>query len=114
MWTDFISSISNQCQFQAPATRDAIESVKKKLNIDLPTKLADLYSETNGVYGEYGISFIWSIEQLVKENLFFWTLDKYRDIQPLETYLFFSDAGNGDLFGYRIENGEIQSEEIYL
>ncbi|WP_338036445.1 SMI1/KNR4 family protein [Neobacillus notoginsengisoli] len=101
--------------FKAPATETEILSVKRELNIDLPKRLAELYSETNGVYGNYGISLIWSTEQMIKENKFFWSLHEYRDfIKPLDTFLFFSDAGNGDLFGYLMENGTIQNENIYV
>lgn len=74
---------------------------------------ADLYNQTNGVYGNNGISFIWSIEQLIRENIFLRTIHEPRDfIKPLDTFLFFSDAGNGDLFGYSIVNGSIQNEDI--
>jgi len=115
MWLDYLDSISKECQFEAPATEREILSIKKELNIDLPVKLADLYHQTNGIYGNYGISFVWSIEQMVKENLFFWTLHEHKDtMKSLVTFLFFSDAGNGDLFGYLIVNGEIQTEDIYV
>lgn len=103
MWKDYLCSISKECQFKAPTTETEILSIKKELNIDLPKKLADLYNETNGVYGNYGISFIWSTEQMVKENLFFRTIHEHRNsMSPLDTFLFFSDTGNGDLFGYSI------------
>ena len=115
MWKDYLISISKECQFKAPATEVDISLIKRYLNIDLPQKLADLYKETNGVFGNYGISFIWSTEQMVKENLFFWTIHKQNDsIRSLDKFLFFSDAGNGDLFGYSIENGSIQYDDIYV
>jgi SMI1-KNR4 cell-wall len=115
MWREYLSSISKKCQFKASATKKEILSIEKELNVDLPEQLADLYNETNGVYGNYGISFIWSIDQMVKENLFFWTIHEYSDYMlPLDTFLFFSDAGNGDLFGYSIVNGSIQTDDIYV
>ena len=115
MWKDYINSISKECQFKAPATATALLSIKTELNIKLPKKLTDLYNETNGVYGNYGISFIWPTEQVIKENIFFWTINEHRDsMELLDTFLFFSDAGNGDLFGYSIKNGSIQNEDIYV
>ncbi len=115
MWKEYLLSISKECQFKAPATEADIFPIKRDLNIDLPKKLADLYKETNGVFGIYGISFIWSTEQMVKENLFFRAIQKQSDsMRSLDTFLFFSDAGNGDLFGYSIENGSIQNDEIYV
>lgn len=89
MWRNFFSSISKECEFKAPATEAEIASIKKKLNVGLPTKLADLYNETYGVYGNYGISFIWSIEQMVRENLFLWTIHKQKNfIKPLDNFIF--------------------------
>lgn len=115
MWKDYLNSISKECQFKAPATATELLLIKTELNINLPKKLTDLYNETNGVYGNYGISFIWSTEQMVKENMLFWDVHEHRDsMKPLDTYLFFSDAGNGDLFGYSIKNGTIQNEDIYV
>ncbi|CEG26315.1 SMI1/KNR4 family protein [Bacillus sp. B-jedd] len=115
MWKAYLSSISQECQFKAPATETEILSVEKELQIDLPEKLAELYNETNGVYGNYGISLVWSTEQMIKENKFFWSLHENMGfIKPLDNFLFFSDAGNGDLFGYLIGNETIQNESIYV
>ncbi|MCM3711114.1 SMI1/KNR4 family protein [Sporosarcina luteola] len=108
MWKDYLVSVSKECQFKAPATEADSALIKEKLNIDLPKKLADLYKETNGVFGNCGISFIWSTEQMVKENLF------SRSMRPVDTLLFFSNAGNGDLFGYLIKNGSIPNDDIYV
>ncbi|MFS0688827.1 SMI1/KNR4 family protein [Sporosarcina sp. 179-K 8C2 HS] len=116
MWKDYLISISKECQFKAPATEADILLIKRDLDIDLPKKLADLYKETNGVFGNYGSSFIWSTEQMVKENLFFGATIHEQDVsmRSLDTFLFFSDAGNGDLFGYSIENGRAQNDDIYV
>ncbi|USK47889.1 SMI1/KNR4 family protein [Bacillus sp. CMF12] len=49
------------------------------------------------------------------ENLFLWTIHEQRDfIKPLDLFLFFSDVGNGDFFGFSIVNGSIQNEDIYV
>ena len=114
MWRDYLSSISKECQFKAPATELELLAVEKELDVDLPNKLIDFYNETNGVFGQYSVPFIWSIEQMVRENLL------VRNIEGLENYtkpdnlLFFSDAGNGDLFGYSLVNGKVQNEDIYV
>ena len=115
MWKDQLISISKECQFKAPATEADISLIKRELDIDPPEKLAELCKETNGVFGNYGISFIWSTEQMVKENLFFRAIHKQSDsMRLLDTFLFISEAGNGDLFGYSIENGSIQNDDIYV
>lgn len=58
MWRDYLSSISKECTFKAPATEAEKSLITNELNVDLPKSLAALYNETNGVYGNYGISFI--------------------------------------------------------
>ncbi|WP_201714744.1 SMI1/KNR4 family protein [Rossellomorea arthrocnemi] len=109
-WRDYFSSISKECQFKAPATESEMSAMKDTLKLELPGTLAELYNETNGVSGNYGISFIWSTEQLVRENVFCRTVHQH----DKNSLLFFSDAGNGDLFGYLIVNCRIQSEDIYI
>jgi hypothetical protein len=113
MWKELVRSLSEEYQCNAPATEAEILSIKEQLQVELPSTLAGLFNETNGVYGNYGITLIWSIKKMIKENLFFWgILDD--EIKPLDQFLFFSDAGNGDLFGYLITDGRIQTDDIYL
>ncbi|OXS59477.1 SMI1/KNR4 family protein [Rossellomorea vietnamensis] len=111
-WRMYLCSISEECQFKAPATELEMIAVKDIVKVELPVRLAQLYNETNGVYGDYGISFIWSTEQMVRENV----LCRVAHQQSGDRYslLFFSDAGNGDLFGYLTVNGKIESEDIYI
>jgi hypothetical protein len=115
VWKEYVSSFSKDYQFEEPVTEAEILSIKEELFVELPKVLVALYQETNGIYGVYGTSLIWSTKQILKENKFFWSLHENRDfIKPLNDFLFFSDAGNGDLFGFKISNGNIQSEEIYV
>jgi hypothetical protein len=75
----------------------------------------ELFNETNGVFDEYNCPLIWSTNQIIKDNLFFRTFNDYKDIyMPFDHLLFFSDAGNGDLFGYPILNGSIQRDDIFV
>ena len=113
MWKNYLSSIINDCQFKAPATEMELSSVEKKLNIELPKKLVELYKETNGVDGEY-FSYIWSIETMLEVNLSTWNIEESEDFNIPDNLLFFLDAGNGDLFGYLLLNGKVQNEDIYV
>ncbi|WP_298830146.1 SMI1/KNR4 family protein [uncultured Planococcus sp.] len=83
--------------------------------MDLPKELEDLLSETDGVYDEFICLFIWSINKLSKKTSIL------EDGKILKIFIclliisfFFSNAGNGDLFGYAVLNGHIQSEDIYV
>lgn len=114
-WKNYIESISKDYHFKAPGTNIEIAHIKEELNVQLPEKLQEVYNETNGIFDKYECPLIWSIEQMIKDNLFFRNFDDYKDIyMPFDHLLFFSDAGNGDLFGYRILNGSIRDEEIFV
>ncbi|AMO84339.1 SMI1 / KNR4 family protein [Solibacillus isronensis B3W22] len=113
MWKNYLSSIIKDCQFKAPATEKEKFSIKKELNTVLPKKLAELYNETNGVDGEY-YSYIWSTEQMVRENLSVWDIEEFENYKKPDNLLFFVDAGNGDLFGYLIVDGKVENEDIYV
>jgi len=115
MWKNFIETISKEYHFKAPASNPEVTLIEEKLNIELPKKLVDLFNETNGVFDNFDCPLIWSTEQIIKDNLFFRNFDDYKDIyMPFDHLLFFSDAGNGDLFGFAILNGSIQKDDIYV
>ncbi len=113
MWKDYFSSISPECTFKDPATETEILAIKENLNVELPKKLTELYYETNGVKGIY-YHYIWPTEFVIKENLSIWAMEQFEDYKRPDNLLFFLDAGNGDLFGYLIEDGKVQSEDIYV
>lgn len=113
MWKNYISEIVGDAQFNAPVTEKELRSIKEELNIELPNPLIELYDETNGVEGPY-YSYIWSTEILIKENLSVWSIEELENYKKPDNLLFFVDAGNGDLFGYLIINGKVESEDIYV
>lgn len=115
MWKDYVSDISNEYSFNPSASKTEINQITTELGVELPEKLLGLYNETNGVFDSFGCPLIWAASQIVKDNLFFRNFEDYKDIyMPFNHLLFFSDNGCGDLFGYRILNGTIQTEDIYV
>lgn len=115
IWKDYIGAISKDYSYSSPASTPEIFQITDALNIELPRKLLELYSETNGVFDMFDCPLIWSTSQIVKENTFFRNFIDYKDIyMPFDHLLFFSDNGCGDLFGYRILNGCIETEDIYV
>lgn len=113
MWKNYISKIVEDAQFNEPITEKELSSIKEQLKIELPKPLIELYSETNGIKGPY-YSYIWSTEMLIKENLSVWNIEEFENYKKPDNLLFFVDAGNGDLFGYLIVNGTVESEVIYV
>lgn len=115
MWKDYIGTISKEYAFKSPASIAEISHITDVLHVELPRKLLELYRETNGVFDQFGCPLIWSTTQIVKDNSFFRNFTDYQDLyMPFDHLLFFSDNGCGDLFGYRILNGCIETEDIYV
>jgi SMI1-KNR4 cell-wall len=87
--------------------------LEKLFSIQIPKELRNLLYETNGVNDSYGYSLIWSIEKIIRENLNLG--ERLEDIYlPFNNLLFFSDARNGDMFGYSISDRSIKQNDIYL
>lgn len=115
MWKEYIQSATSGYHFVKPAIKSDISLIKEKLHVDLPSDLLELFGETNGVFDEYNCPLIWSTNQIIKENLYFRNIEDFKDIyMPFDHLLFFSDAGNGDLFGFPILNGSIQRDDIFV
>ncbi|BAQ09083.1 hypothetical protein OXB_0611 [Bacillus sp. OxB-1] len=115
MWKSYIQSVTKGYHFKEPAHLADIQRIQKELRVDLPQDLRTLFNETNGVFDEFNCPLIWSVDQIVKDNLFFRNSEDYKDIyMPFDHLLFFSDSGAGDLFGYPILNGQIQRDDIFV
>lgn len=115
MWKQYIQLATTGYHFTEPAVKSDISQIKEKLLVDLPTDLLELLSETNGVFDEFNCPLVWSTNQIIKDNLFFRNFNDYKDIyMPFDHLLFFSDAGNGDLFGFAILNGSIQRDDVFV
>ncbi len=75
----------------------------------------DFYRETNGAFGAYGLGLVWSVERVVRENLFFRLHPDFQELyMPFDCLLFFGDAGNGDQFAFAITGGKIRRDDIFV
>lgn len=114
MWKDFISSLTNQYEFNQPLSEQGILEVENRLHIKMPDELEDLLSESNGVMGEYGLNLIWDAKRIIEDNLRFRNSSNFKELyMPFDSLLFFGDAGNGDQFAYATLNGVISKGSIY-
>jgi len=114
-WKNTIHSVSTQVYFENPAMEEELLRIKEALNVDLPLDLLDLLQESNGVFDEFDCPYIWSTNQIVRDNLYFRNCEDFKDIyMPFDHLLFFSDSGCGDMFGYAILNGIIQRDDIFV
>lgn len=99
VWTEVVAALPGTAVFQSPAPESSLIRCATVLGHPLPTDLADLLRESNGIEGEYGDGLIWSAERIASENQ---SLREDAELatlyMPFDPLLFFADAGNGDLF----------------
>ncbi len=115
--------------FYPPTSHEVMAEAETTLNVTFPEELAALLSETNGVMNQMRFSTSPGADEMVDTGYLFWSVSKIREENltlrewangannsylPLDGFLFFADAGNGDLFGYAITNRRIPSGDIYM
>lgn len=115
MWIEFLKSVSDACDFFEPANEAKIQSAEGALEISFHQDLRSLLLESDGVFGEYGLGLIWSVERIHADNLNFRTNEDFKEIyMPFDSLLFFGDGGNGDQFAYPIQNGMIRNNDVFV
>nr|WP_184174614.1 SMI1/KNR4 family protein [Rhabdobacter roseus] len=111
---------TNGFSFNPPAPANLIFYVKRQFGLDeLPKELEELYRQTNGIIqtinGEKIGELIWTIERVIETNKKYRTLPDFKELyMSFEQLLFFSDAGNGDLFGFVTLNGRFEKNDIFV
>jgi hypothetical protein len=101
MWRTAISGWTDRATFTGPASAAAIRACEAALGQRLPSELADLLRESDGVEGEYGLGLVWPVARIARDNLAFrGNADFAALYMPFEPLLFFADAGNGDQFAF--------------
>ncbi len=111
-------------EFYPPVSEKDIALAERELQDSFPQDLKDLLSETNGVGVHLHLEkppddvligyLIWPLERIIADNINFRTNNQINIIyMPFESLLFFSEAGNGDLFGFAILNRHDSVDRIY-
>lgn len=102
----------NSVKFHPAVTESEVHEAEKRLNVIFPDELKKILFEVNG-----DNFLLWSLDQIVKDNL------DLRSINPdiiepelfnFSEFLFIAENGCGDYYGYKIDNGSIQSTSIYV
>jgi hypothetical protein len=115
MWRERVQALTKAAVFKKSADSITLKSVEERLGIGLPDELRRLFSESDGINGEYGLGLIWNCERIVTDNLNFRNNPDFIDLyMPFDCLLFFADAGNGDQFAFAIRNKQIQSSDVYV
>jgi SMI1-KNR4 cell-wall len=113
-WRKHISALSPKIEFNAPTQPEEIHDAETRLGVAFPDALKELWSQSNGLIDQYGCWFIWSCQEIVKENLKMRTFPGFSELfMPFDTLLFFGDDGSGDLFFFPILDGKIRREFLF-
>ncbi len=123
-WREFIAGIDRadsetSFQFTAPATAKAVARFRNTFHFQLPSSLTELYNQSDGIAEKWQEqvvgSLIWPLKQVVARNVEMRTYPDFEELyMPFDHLLFFSDAGNGDLFGFRILKEQIRRNDVYV
>ncbi len=111
MWKELISTLDDSCKFSPPASSAELLAAEKILGSPFPISLKKLLLDTNGVFhARFSMPFLWDLETILAATLEFrknW--EEYGDT-PLDDFLFFSEAGNGDWFAFQVSpENELES-----
>ena len=115
---------SDEVRFFPPASKEQIRKIEDLLNVSIPEELLNILSISNGATQlmenpktnemmEIG-DIYWSVDEIVTN-----TLNQYQYLKTIESkhkdkYLFFSDNGCGEHFGYNLINGICNDLRIYV
>jgi len=129
-WIHFFESLTmnddRKFGFTIPASEDRLNVLQEQLGLaQLPPELDELYKQTNGVQdclfiesiNELIVSgwLIWDLDRVLDTNTFHRNSDRYKKIyKSFDNLLFFSDAGNGDLFAFETLKGKIEGPDVYV
>jgi len=115
MWINYIKTLCGNCKFEPPAAESEIDETEKVLDVKLPDELRELFKETDGVSGDYGLGLIWAVEKVRNDNIEFRTTGDFKELyMPFDCLLFFADAGNGDQFAFSILDGEVRRSDVFV
>lgn len=115
MWRELIAQLEPQANFAPGATAERLSQLELVLGVSLPIDLRSLLSESDGVEGQYGLHLVWSTDEIQELNLQRRNDPGFRSTyMPLDSLLFFADAGNGEMFALGIIEGSIQRPYVYV
>jgi hypothetical protein len=113
MWRESVRSAVPGARLAKAATVRSIRSVERALAVSLPADLQALLRETNGVVTASGLEIVWGAGEIIDRNRGMRELQTEDGLyRPFDSLLFFGEAGNGDLFGYRLDDGAEEGQPI--
>jgi len=138
-WRNFIAGLApvredGQPRFRpagAGATAEELDRLELAIGLALPADLRGLLAEMNGIYDEPAYLYlVMSVNEIIQQNDRAWKKEyaaqasrqswgkeehAARDAVaiPFDQLFIFAARGNGDLFGFPIENGSVRDDRVY-
>ena len=108
------SEDDEEVEFSPTCSKEKLDDSFAKLEVSPPNELIKLLENTDGFSTDFAITVL-SSSDIVETNLKYWNENFLSDIyMSFNSLLFFAEAGNGDLFAYRILEGKVSSNDIYV
>ena len=108
-----LEEVYKDVKYHCPMLTSELSNAEEKLLCRLNIQLVELLTYANGIKGEYDLPIIYSLDEIVNCNINFRTNSAFIDIyNPFDDVLFFLDAGNGDYFGFEIEDNLCKNQVI--
>jgi hypothetical protein len=116
VWIELIQNLSENCDFSEPTALRHLNAAEIGLGRALPDELRALLSESNGIQIRNGARIIWSLKEIVHNNLLFWQSGQLKDgYMPFNHLLFFGEDRCGNQFAFPIQaNGDIHRTDVFL
>ncbi|MGW4652392.1 SMI1/KNR4 family protein [Kitasatospora sp. NPDC004289] len=101
MWRELVLNVMADAEVGGPAGEESLAAVERVLGQPLPSELAALLGECDGVRGRNGLDVIWSAERIAKDNADFRTARDFAELyMPFEPLMFFGSNAGGDQFAF--------------
>lgn len=81
MWRDILQKLSEDLTFNPPASAEEIARIAGELGTGLRMSFADIFSESNGIEGKYGLGLLWDGARILQDNRLF----RSSPISPIST-----------------------------
>ena len=107
MWTELISELFPEAQFEPPGSDARLGATEGALAQPIPSDLKELLREADGVRGEFDVDVVWSSERIARDNADFRSRPDFADLyDPFGDLIFFGDNGGGDQFAFKSDPAE--------
>ncbi|WP_043262669.1 SMI1/KNR4 family protein [Streptomyces sp. CT34] len=101
MWKHVALEVFPEAGFREPTEASQLTEAETRLGRTLPEELKQLLLESDGVIGPTHVDTVWTIDQIVEQNLLFWSDESFAQLyMPFDALLFFGDDGGGDQFAF--------------